>query len=191
MESKLGYKSLNRLSFVTLSLNWLLFPHSSCPALIPSLCHLPSPPLEERLLETRSQSVLRTMLWRGAGSLLPLPGLGQNTPGKVKAPFSSCLCGRSWVSPLSWDTPHMCTSSYWIVCQQLWDKIDLYICLTLPAFSLRETTRVWQDYAHAPKIPNGASAAMGSCRRGLEHCRSCSACSAPPNPCLVHPQKPC
>lgn len=64
------------------------------------------------------------MLWRGARSSLPLPGLGQNNPGKVKAPFSSCLCGigRSWMSPLSWDTPYMCTSSYLIVCQQLWDK---------------------------------------------------------------------
>lgn len=72
----------------------------------------------------QTQSVLHTMLWRGAQSLLPLPGLGQNTPGKVKAPFSICLCGvgRSWESPLPWDTPYMCTSSYLIVCQHLWDK---------------------------------------------------------------------
>lgn len=46
MESQLGYRSLNRLSFVKLSLNWLLFPHSSCLAVIPRMCHLPSPPLK-------------------------------------------------------------------------------------------------------------------------------------------------
>lgn len=128
MESQLGYKSLNRLSFVKLSLNWLLFPHSSCPALFPRLSPTLSSPRRRGYLKqeplARSQSVFRTMLWRGAWSLLPRPGLGQNTPGKVKASFSSCLCGigRSWVSLLSWDTPHMHTSSYSIVCQQLWGK---------------------------------------------------------------------
>lgn len=128
MESQLGYKSLNRLSFVKLSLNWLLFPHSSCPALSQDCVTYPLLPARRGYLRqeplARSQSVLRTMLWRGAQRLLPLPGLGQNTSGKVKAPFSSCLCGigRSWVSPLPWDTPYKYTSSCLTVCQQLRDK---------------------------------------------------------------------
>lgn len=140
-----------------------------------------------------SQSVLRTMLWRGAQCLLPLPGLGQNTPSKAKAPFSSCLCGTGgfWVSPLPWDTPYMSTSSCLIVCHTALRQIDLYICLALPPFFLRETKKVWQNYAHPPKIPNGTSAAMGSCRRGSEQHRSCRACSAPLSPCLVHPQRLC
>lgn len=130
---------------------------------------------QEPLAQT--QSVLHTMLWRGAQSLLPLPGLGQNTPGKVKAPFSICLCGigRSWESPLPWDTPYMCTSSYLIVCQQLWDK-------SISTLAWPSLLSSWEKQSLAglctpSKNPKWYLCCHGSCKRGLEQCR-CLLCSS-------------
>lgn len=199
MESQLGYKSLNRLSFVKLSLNWLLFPHSSCPALIPRLCHLPSPPPKERLLETRATGTISICITHNAlerCSMLaatPMPGTKHAWQSK----------GSLFKLPLQhWQILGVPPSlGYTIqVYIQLSDclpttpgQIDLYICLALPAFFLRETEfgrimHTLQKSQTVPLLPQGP--AREDRNSEVMQCLLCSTqpLAAPPTETLLLPE---